>query len=552
MSEEKPSHFIRDAIQEDLNAKRFASVHTRFPPEPNGYLHIGHSKALSIVFGMAEEFGGQCNLRMDDTNPAKEDVMYVEAIKEDIRWLGYQWDHLCYTSDYFEQLFGFAIRLIEKGLAYVDDSTAEEMRLLRGSLNEPGKASPYRDRSIAENLDLFQRMRAGEFADGSRILRAKIDMAHPNLNMRDPAMYRIKRAHHDRTGDVWCIYPTYDFAHGQSDSIEEISHSLCSLEFEDHRPLYEWFIQNLEIFPSRQIEFSRLNLTYTVMSKRFCLELIESGVVSGWDDPRMSTIRGIRRRGYTPEAIRTFTEKVGVTKFTGKTEISLLEHCLRQDLEVRTDRRMAVLDPLKVTITNFPEDAVEWYDGPNHPADESRGMRKVALTKEIYIERDDFMENAPRKYFRLTEGREVRLRYACYITCTEVVKDADGAIVELKATFDPESRGGNTPDERKVKGTIHWVSATENIPLEVRVYDHLFTKENPHEYAEGGSLQDNLNPESLTVIRAFGEPALAEVKAEEKYQFERLGYYCVDTDTKPEAIVFNRTVALKDGFKLKK
>jgi glutaminyl-tRNA synthetase len=550
MEETKPNHFIAQAITEDLDAGRFDHVHTRFPPEPNGYLHIGHSKAISINFEMARLFGGKTNLRMDDTNPEKEDVEYVEAIKEDIRWLGYEWDHFCFASDYFEKLYAFAIELIEKGLAYVDDQNGEEMSRMRGTLSEPGKDSPYRSRTVEENLELFARMRAGDFKDGERVLRARIDMASPNLNMRDPVLYRIKHAHHHRTGDAWCIYPTYDFTHGQSDSIEGITHSLCSLEFEDHRPLYNWFIEQLGIFPSRQIEFARLNLTYTVMSKRKLRQLVEESRVSGWDDPRMPTLRGMRRRGYTPGAIHAFLGRTGVTKFPGTTELELLEFCVRQDLESSADRRMAVLDPLKVVITNFPE-GVESYPGPNHPADESRGTREVPLTREIYIERDDFMEDAPRKFFRLSVGREVRLRYACYITCTEVIKDEEGNIVELRAEFDPESRGGSTPDNRRVKGTIHWVSATENVPVEVRLYDKLFSHPEPEKVPEGGSFLDNLNPASLEVITAYGEPALKDAKEGEPIQFERKGYYVLDRDSDAERLVFNRTVSLKDSWSKK-
>jgi glutaminyl-tRNA synthetase len=548
-ADDKPTHFIAEAIREDLASGRFDRVHTRFPPEPNGYLHIGHAKAITIDFSMARAWGGRTNLRMDDTNPEKEDVEYIEAIQKDIRWLGYTWDHFCYASDYFEQLYAFAVRLIEKGLAYVDDLPAEEMRRYRGNLTEPGRESPYRDRSVAENLDLFARMRAGEFADGARVLRARIDMAHPNLNMRDPAMYRIKHAHHHRTGNDWCIYPTYDFAHGQSDSIEGITHSLCSLEFEDHRPLYNWFIEKLEIFPSRQIEFSRLNLTYTVMSKRLLRQLVEEGHVRGWDDPRLPTLCGLRRRGYTPAAIHAFLEKTGVTKFPGISEFELLEHCLRQDLEEKATRRMVVLDPLKVVITNFPEGETEWYAGPNHPADSSRGTREVPLTRELYIEKEDFMEDPPKKFFRLGPDREVRLRYACYITCREVVKNAVGEVVELRVEFDPESRGGSTPDGRKVKGTIHWVSATDNVPLEVRDYDKLFAVPAPTEAPPGGTFLDNLNPDSLRVTRAFGEPALRDAVVGESLQFERQGYYTADPESTAEALVFNRTVALKDGWK---
>ncbi len=549
MAEEKAtSHFILEAIKSDLAEGRFDRVHTRFPPEPNGFLHIGHAAAIHIDFSMAQAFGGKTNLRMDDTNPVREDTVYIEAIKKDVRWLGYEWDHFCYASDYFEQLYAFAVQLIKGGLAYVDDLTAEEMRAYRGSLTEAGKDSPYRDRSVEENLDLFARMRAGEFKDGEKVLRAKIDMAHPNLNMRDPAMYRIKHAHHHRTGDTWCIYPTYDFAHGQSDSIEGITHSLCSLEFEDHRPLYNWFIEKLGIFPTRQIEFARTNLTYTVMSKRKLLQLVQEKYVSGWDDPRMPTISGMRRRGYTPESIRSFVERRGVSKQPSTSDLALLEFCVRQDLENRAERRMAVMDPLKVVLTNFPEGVVEWFPGPNHPADESRGTRDVALTREIYIERDDFMEDPPKKFFRLAPGSEVRLRYACYITCTEVIKDAEGNILELRAEFDPESRGGSTPDNRKVKGTIHWVSVSENVPLELRQYDKLFTVENPDAASDGKTFLDFLNPDSLKVVQAYGEPALKCTTGQLAYQFERKGYYHFDEDSTPEKLVFNLTVNLKDSW----
>lgn len=552
MSEDKPTHFIQDAIQADLDSGKVDYIRTRFPPEPNGFLHIGHASAITISFSMARKFGGTTNLRMDDTNPVKEDESYVEAIKRDIEWLGFKWDHFCYASDYFDRLYEFAEKLIRGGLAYVDDLSAEEMREYRGTLTEPGRESPYRTRTIEENLDLFSRMRAAEFGDGEKVLRAKIDMAHPNLNMRDPVMYRIKHAAHHRTGDTWCIYPTYDFAHGQSDAIEGITHSLCSLEFEDHRPLYNWFIEKLEIFPSRQIEFARTNLSHTVMSKRKLLQLVDEGYVSGWDDPRMPTISGMRRRGFTPESIRDFVERRGVSKHTSTTELALLEFCLRQDLETRTTRRMAVLDPIKVTITNFPEGVIEHYEGANHPADADRGVRSVPLTREIYIERDDFMEDPPKKFFRLAIGREVRLRYACYITCTEVVKDDSGNVVELLAEFDPESRGGNTPDGRKVKGTIHWVSASRHTPIEARLYENLFLAENPNEVEDGGSFVQHLNPNSLTTIKALGEESLTGAPIGEILQFERKGYFCVDPDSSDGALIFNRTVSLKDSWGGKK
>jgi len=548
MSEESPKkHFIHEAIVEDLEKGRFSSVVTRFPPEPNGYLHIGHAKAFSIDFGMAEVFNGYCNLRMDDTNPEKEDTEYIDAIKEDIQWMGYEWKNFHYASDYFDTLYEYALKLIHKGLAYVDDLTPEQMREYRGTLTEPGKESPNRNRPVEETLELFEKMKNGEFKDGELVLRAKIDMTSPNLNMRDPVMYRIKHIHHHRTGNKWCIYPSYDFTHGQSDSIENISHSLCSLEFEDHRPLYNWFCEQLEIFHPRQIEFSRLNLTYTVMSKRKLRELVENKHVNGWDDPRMPTLCGMRRRGYTPAAIKQFLDKVGVTKFNSTTDLALLEHCVRQDLEHVAKRRMAVLNPLKVVITNFP-DETEYYDGPDLPADPEAGSRKVALTKEIYVEREDFMEDAPKKFFRLSPGREVRLRYACYITVNEVIKDDDGVVIELRATFDPESRGASTPDGRKVRGTIHWVSATENVVIEARKYDRLFLKESPEDVEEGENWLDHINPESLEVSTVYGETALKDSKPGSIFQFERKGYFAADKDSTPDSLVFNQTVALKDSW----
>ena len=549
MSEEesKPTNFIRDIIDEELAAGKHEKIVTRFPPEPNGYLHIGHSKAILTNYTIAQDYQGRFHLRMDDTNPSKEDMSYVDAIIADLKWLGVEWgENLFFASDYYHQLYEWAIFLIKEGKAYVDDLSLEEMKEYRGTLTEPGKESPYRDRSVEENLELFEQMKGGELGDGAKVLRAKIDMAHPNLNMRDPVLYRILHHHHYRTGDDWCIYPMYDFAHGQGDAIEGITHSLCSLEFENHRPLYNWFIENLPV-PStpRQIEFSRLNLTHTVMSKRKLLRLVEEGFVTGWDDPRMPTLSGYRRRGYTPESIHEFARRAGVTKQSQLIDISLLEFCLRQDLEAKAARRMAVLDPLKVTITNFPEGEVEWYEGPNHPGDESFGTRKVPLTREIYIERDDFMEEAPKKYFRLTVGREVRLRYACYITATEIIKDEDGNIVEILAEFDPESRGGNTPDGRRVKGTIHFASATENVPMEVRLYDHLFLNADPE---EGGDFIQNINPDSLQVITAYGEPELKNAKLGDPIQFERKGYFSIDPDSSEENIVFNRTVGLRDSW----
>jgi glutaminyl-tRNA synthetase len=545
-----PSSFIRDIIVEDLKAsKHNGRVQTRFPPEPNGYLHIGHAKAICIDFGLADEFGGHTNLRFDDTNPEKEETEYVESIKADVTWLGFKWDGLFYASDYFDQLYEWAIKLIKDGKAYVDDLTADEIRKHRGTLTEPGKDSPYRNRSAEENLNLFERMRGGEFPDGSRVLRAKIDMASPNLNMRDPVMYRILHAEHHRTGSKWCIYPMYDYAHGESDSIERITHSLCTLEFEDHRPLYNWFIEQLGIFPSRQIEFDRLNLTYTLLSKRKLLQLVQEGRVSGWDDPRMPTLGGIRRRGYTPEAVRNFCGAIGVSKTNGSIELAMLEHFVREDLNKRAPRVMAVLRPLKVVIDNYPEIQVEEMEAVNNPEDASAGSRKVPVSRVLYIEQDDFREIPPKGYFRLSPGREVRLRYAYFITCQSVVKNAKGEVVEVHCTYDPASRGGNSPDGRKVKSTIHWVSATHAIDAEVRIYENLFTKENPGDVEEGQGFTANLNPNSLEVISdAKLEPSLANAAVGVRYQFERLGYFCVDLDSKPGKTVFNRTVALKDTW----
>jgi len=545
-----PSNFVRDIILEDLKTnKHNGRVQTRFPPEPNGHLHIGHAKAICIDFGLADEFGGHTNLRFDDTNPEKEETEYVESIKADVNWLGFQWDGLFYASDYFDQLFEWAVRLIKDGKAYVDDLTAEEIRKHRGTLTEPGKDSPYRNRPVEENLNLFERMRAGEFPDGSRTLRAKIDMASPNLNLRDPVMYRILHAEHHRTGNKWCIYPMYDYAHGQSDSIERVTHSLCTLEFEDHRPLYNWFIQQLGIFPSRQIEFDRLNLTYTLLSKRKLLQLVQEGRVSGWDDPRMPTLGGIRRRGYTPEAVRNFCGAIGVSKTNGSIELAMLEHFVREDLNKRAPRVMAVLRPLKVVIDNYPENQVEEMDAVNNPEDASAGTRKVPFSRVLYIEQDDFREDPPKGYFRLSPGREVRLRYGYFITCTGVVKNENGEVVEVHCTYDPATRGGNAPDGRKVKSTIHWVSAPNAIDAEVRIYENLFTKENPGEVEEDQDFTANLNPNSLEVItHAKLEPSLANVVVGSRYQFERLGYFCVDLDSKPGKLVFNRTVALKDTW----
>jgi glutaminyl-tRNA synthetase len=546
----RPSNFIRDIIIEDLKTGKYnGRVWTRFPPEPNGYLHIGHAKAICLDFGLADEFGGGTNLRFDDTNPEKEETEYVESIMKDVRWLGFEWENLYYASDYFDQLYQWAVELIQKGKAYVDDLTADEIRQYRGTLTEPGKESPHRDRSIEENLDLFARMKAGEFPDGSRCLRAKIDMASPNLNMRDPVMYRILRRPHHRTGDKWCIYPLYDYAHGQSDSLEKITHSMCTLEFEDHRPLYNWYIRELGIFPSQQIEFDRLNLTYTLLSKRKLLQLVQEGRVSGWDDPRMPTLSGIRRRGYTPEALRNFVANIGVTKTNGTIELAMLEHFVREDLNRRAQRVMAVLKPLKVVIDNYPESKAEELDAINNPEDAAAGTRKVPFSRVLYIEQDDFREDPPKGYFRLSPGKEVRLRYGYFITATNVVKNGQGEVVEVHATYDPATRGGNAPDGRKVKSTIHWVSAAHAVSAEVRLYDNLFSNPDPGDVPEGQDFTANLNPNSLEVVKqARLEPSLKDAVAGARYQFERLGYFCVDPDSKPGALVFNRTVALKDTW----
>jgi glutaminyl-tRNA synthetase len=536
---------------EDVRTKKFgdATIQTRFPPEPNGYLHIGHAKAICLDFGLADEFGGKTNLRFDDTNPEKEETEYVDSILEDVRWLGFEWDGLFYASDYFDQLYEWALQLIRAGKAYVDDLSAEEMREYRGSLTEPGKDSPYRNRPVEENLELFGRMRAGEFPDGSRTLRAKIDMASPNLNMRDPVMYRIVHAEHHRTGNKWCIYPMYDYAHGQSDSIERVTHSMCTLEFEDHRPLYNWFIRELGIFPSEQTEFDRLNLTYTLLSKRKLLLLVQQGFVKAWDDPRMPTLSGIRRRGYTPEALRNFCAAVGVSKTTGKTELAMLEHFVREDLNRRAPRAMAVLRPLKLVIDNYPENQVEEVELTNNPEDPSVGTRKVPFSRVLYIEQDDFRETPPKQYFRLSPGREVRLRGGYFVTCTSAIKDAKGQVVEVHCTYDPATRGGNAPDGRKVKATIHWVSAAHAIDAEVRLYESLFSKENPNETEEGQEFTANLNPRSLEVLTACKlEPSLNNAAVGNRYQFERLGYFCVDPDSGAGKPVFNRTVALKDTW----
>ncbi len=551
---EAAANFVHGIIDQDLQSGRFTRpIVTRFPPEPNGYLHIGHAKSICLNFGLAAKYGGRCHLRFDDTNPTKEDQEYIDAIKRDVRWLGFDWgDHEYYASDYFEKLHDFAVTLIQAGKAYVDDLTGEEIRLHRGTLNAPGKASPHRNRSVEENLDLFARMRKGEFPNGSRTLRAKIDMASRNLNLRDPVMYRILHAHHHRTGDAWCIYPMYDFAHGQSDAIERITHSICTLEFEDHRPLYDWFIENLNLHHPRQIEFARLNVTYMLMSKRKLLTLVQENVVTGWDDPRMPTLSGMRRRGYSPESLRLFCERIGVTKFNSLTEIPLLEHCLREDLNKRALRVMAVLNPLKVVIENYPEDQVEWLDAVNNPEDASAGTRKVPFTRELYIEQDDFMEDPPKKFFRLSPGREVRLRYGYFITCREAIKDDKGNIVELRCTYDPATRGGDSPDGRKVKATLHWVSATQSLPVEVRLYEQLFTEAeagSPPAGKPDGDWRETLNPGSLTTVAGWIEPSVKTSKAGEHYQFERLGYFCPDEkDHAADKLVFNRTVGLKDTW----
>ena len=563
------SNFIRDIIAEDLRSKKFgdAVVQTRFPPEPNGYLHIGHAKAICLDFGLADEFGGRTNLRFDDTNPEKEETEYVDSIMQDVRWLGFDWDGLHYASDYFDQLYEWAVQLVRASKAYVDDLTADEIRQHRGTLTEPGRNSPYRDRPVAENLDLFARMKAGEFPNGAKTLRAKIDMASPNLNLRDPVMYRIVHAEHHRTGNKWCIYPMYDYAHGQSDSLERVTHSMCTLEFADHQPLYRWYIEQLGIFPSQQIEFDRLNLTYTLLSKRKLLQLVQEGHVSAWDDPRMPTLSGIRRRGYPAEAIRKFVAAVGVSRTNGSTDYAMLEHFVREDLNARAPRVMAVLRPLKLVIENWPgaknpdgtfaAGETDELEAVNNPEDTSAGTRKVPFSGVLYIEQDDFREEPPKGYFRLSPGKEVRLRYAYFVKCTGMVKDAAGNITEVRCTYDPATRGGNAPDGRKVKATIHWVSAQHALSAEVRLYDKLFTKADPNDVDEGsaggaGQPKDftaNLNPASLEVVRdAQLEPSLAAAAAGTRYQFERLGYFCVDCDSSPGKLVFNRTVALKDTW----
>jgi len=549
---EKPevSNFIRFIIDEDLKSGKHKKVVTRFPPEPNGYLHIGHSKSICLNFGLARDYNGVCHLRFDDTNPVAEDVEYVQSIMEDIRWLGFDWqDQLFYASDYYDQLYEYAEILIKDGKAYVCDLSPEELAATRGTLTEPGINSPWRERSVEENLDLFRRMRAGEFKEGEKTLRAKIDMASGNINMRDPVIYRIKFAHHHRTGDKWCIYPMYDYTHCISDAIEGITHSICTLEFEDHRPLYDWFLDQLPVpCHPQQIEFARLNLSYTVMSKRMLLTLVKEGYVTGWDDPRMPTLAGMRRRGYPPEAIRDFSDRIGVAKANSIVDYELLQFCIRDVLNKKAQRAMVVLNPLKVTLENYPEGQVEELDAQNNPEDDTAGMRKIPFSKVIYIEREDFREAAPANWFRLAPGREVRLKHAYYITCKEVVKDEEGNVTELICTYDPASRGGWTPDNRKVKGTLHWVSAAANVPVEVRLYEHLFTKADPTDTEEGKTWLDYLNPNSLQVVTALAEPMLKDAKAGEQYQFLRLGYFCTDPDSAPEKPVFNRIVTLKDTW----
>ena len=547
-----PSDFIRNIINKDIkNNKHGGRVHTRFPPEPNGYLHIGHAKSICLNFGIAAQYEGLCNLRFDDTNPTKEEDEYVKAIIKDVYWLGFDWeDRLYYASDYFDQMYDYAVQLIQAGMAYVDDLSADEIREYRGTLTDPGRESPHRNRSVEENLDLFERMRAGEFDNGSRVLRAKIDMASPNFNMRDPVIYRILHANHHRTGIKWCIYPMYDWAHGIEDSIEEITHSICTLEFEDHRPLYDWFLDQLGIYHPQQIEFARLDLTYTIMSKRKLLQLVEQGYVNGWDDPRMPTISGLRRRGYTPEAIRDFCERVGVAKTDSVIDIALLEHCIREDLNKRAPRVMCVIRPLRVVIDNYPEDQTEYLDAVNNPEDPNMGIRKVPFSRVLYIEQDDFRENPPNKFFRLAPGREVRLRYAYLITCVSVVKDdVTGEIIELHCTCDMASRGGNPPDGRKVKGTIHWVSVAHALETEVRIYDRLFSVEIPADIMNNADFQDASNPNSLETLAGYIEPSVSGADPESRYQFERLGYFCVDSkDSSTERMIFNRTISLRDSW----
>ena len=549
MEEEvKKLNFLEEIIENDLKTGKVSSILTRFPPEPNGYLHLGHAKSLCINFGLAQKYGGKTNLRYDDTNPTKEDTEYVDAIKEDIKWLGFQWEKELYASDYFDQLYEWAEDLIKRGLAYVDDETQEEISAHRGTVDKPGVESPYRNRSVEENLRLFREMKEGKYADGEKVLRAKIDMAHPNMMFRDPLLYRIKHAHHHRTGDKWCIYPMYDYTHGQCDSIEHITHSICTLEFDVHRPLYDWFIQTLGIFPSHQYEFARLNLTYTLMSKRKLLELVQMGLVSGWDDPRMPTLCGVRRRGYTAESLKMFCDKIGVTKRDQLIDLQLLEWCVRQDLNARSNRYMVVDDPIKVTLTNWPEGQVEWYDCPLNPAEPEGATRKVPFTGELLIDRADFMEDAPKKFFRLKPDGEVRLKYTYIIKCNEVVKDDSGRVVELKCTYDPSTRPGSG-EWRSVKGTIHWVSTAYAKELEIRKYDRLFTLADMSQVPEDKDYKDFLNPESLVVVKGYAEPALLEDESGIAVQFERVGYYVKDSDSTPEHPVFNRTVTLKDSYK---
>ncbi|MCH7920148.1 MAG: glutamine--tRNA ligase/YqeY domain fusion protein [Planctomycetes bacterium] len=543
--------FVRSIVAEDGKTGKWdCRVHTRFPPEPNGYLHIGHAKSICLNFGIAEEFQGKCNLRFDDTNPAKEEQEYVDSIIEDVKWLGWDWEErLYFASSYFQQMYDYGLELIKKGKAYVCDLGPEETRNHRGTLTEPGRESPYRNRSVEENLDLFKAMKIGAFADGAKTLKAKIDMAHPNLNMRDPVMYRVLHASHHRTGDDWCIYPLYDWAHGLEDSLEGITHSICTLEFENHRPLYDWFLDALEVHHPQQIEFARLNLTYTLMSKRQLLRLVEKGLVRGWDDPRMPTISGLRRRGYSPAAIRNFCKTIGVNKSNSTVDMALLEHCLRQDLNKTSPRVMAVLNPLKIVITNYPMSQVDELEAINNPEDPDAGSRKISFSRVIYIEREDFMEDPPKRFFRLAPGREVRLRYAYLITCTKVVKDEDGQVTELHCSYDPETRGGNAPDGRRIKATLHWVSAAYALDAEVRLYDHLLANENPGDLDEGEDLSANLNPDSLKVItHCKMEPSLGETEPFCRYQFERLGYFCTDPDSTPSRLVFNRTVTLRDPW----
>ncbi len=547
--EPRKLNFLEEIIESDLASGKVKSIITRFPPEPNGYLHLGHAKSICLNFGLAQKYGGKTNLRYDDTNPTKEDTEYVDSIKEDIKWLGFQWDKELYASDYFDQLYEWAEELIKKGLAYVDDQTQEEIRLGRGTVDKPGTESPWRNRSIEENLRLFREMRAGKYAEGEKVLRAKIDMAHPNMMFRDPLLYRIKFAHHHRTGDKWCIYPMYDFTHGQCDSIEHITHSICTLEFDVHRPLYDWFIETLGIYPSHQYEFARLNLTYTLMSKRKLLELVQKGIVSGWDDPRMPTLCGVRRRGYTPEALKMFCDKIGVSKRDQLMDIQLLEWCVRQDLNARSNRYMVVQDPVKVTIVNYPEGKVEWFDCPLNPADPEGASRKVPFSRELYIERADFMEDAPKKFFRLKPEGEVRLKYTYIIMCEEVVKDENGNIVELRCSYDPSTRPGGDGAWRSVKGTIHWVSTTHAKPIEIRNYDRLFTLADMSQVPEDKDYKDFLNPDSLIVGTGYAEPALLEDASKIAVQFERTGYYFEDPDSTPEKPVFNKTTALKDSYK---